>query len=100
MEASPTLLINFFSGFKQNVVPLFQRQYSWTEKQWKTLWGDLLLFYDVDTRGQHFMGAIVTMPARAVPVGIPAKLNTIPEGSRTPFRAEGEHRRSEATLAL
>jgi integrase len=33
-------------------------------------------------------------------VGIPAKLNSIPEGSRTPFRAEGEHRRSEATLAF
>jgi hypothetical protein len=33
-------------------------------------------------------------------LGIPAKLNSIPEGSRTLFRAEGEHRRSEATLAL
>jgi hypothetical protein len=70
MEASPTLLINFFSGFKQNVVPLFQRQYSWSEKQWKTLWDDLMLFYEADSRGQHFMGAIVTMPARSVPVGV------------------------------
>jgi hypothetical protein len=33
-------------------------------------------------------------------LGIPAKLNTIPERSRTVFRTEGEHRRSEATLAL
>jgi hypothetical protein len=33
-------------------------------------------------------------------LGIPAKLNNIPEGSRTPFRAEGEHHRSEATLAF
>jgi len=33
-------------------------------------------------------------------LGIPAKLNSIPEGSRTPFRPEGEHRRSEATLAF
>ena len=32
-------------------------------------------------------------------LGIPSKLNSIPEGSRTPFRAEGEHHRSEATLA-
>ena len=31
---------------------------------------------------------------------IPAKLNSIPEGSRAPFRAEGEHHRSEATLAF
>ena len=70
MEASPTLLINFFSGFKQNVVPLFQRQYSWKDKQWKTLWDDLMLFYEADSRGQYFMGAIVTMPARSVPVGV------------------------------
>ena len=33
-------------------------------------------------------------------MGIPAKLNSIPEGSRTPFRAEGEHHWSEATLAF
>jgi hypothetical protein len=33
-------------------------------------------------------------------VGIPAKLNSIPEGSRTPFRAEGEHHRSDATLVF
>jgi hypothetical protein len=33
-------------------------------------------------------------------MGIPAKLNSIPEGSRTPLRAEGEHHRSEATLAF
>jgi len=33
-------------------------------------------------------------------LGIPAKLNSIPEGSRTAFRAEGEHHRSEATLAF
>jgi len=25
MEATPTLVINYYSGFKQNVVPLFQR---------------------------------------------------------------------------
>ena len=33
-------------------------------------------------------------------VGIPVKLNSIPEGSRTPFRTEAEHHRSEATLAF
>ena len=73
MEASPTLLINYFSGFKQNLVPLFQRPYTWTEKQWRTLWEDVISFYECDandTKSTHFMGAIVTMPARSVPVGI------------------------------
>ena len=31
---------------------------------------------------------------------IPAKANAIPKGSRTAFRAEGEHHRSVATLAF
>src|SRR5215475_12041280 len=73
MEATPTLVINYYSGFKQNVVPLFQRPYTWSEKQWRTLWEDILSFYDypeTENRATHFMGAVVTMPARSVPVGV------------------------------
>jgi uncharacterized protein with ParB-like and HNH nuclease domain len=73
MEATPTQIIHFFSGFKQNLVPLFQRPYTWTEKQWRTLWSDIISFYDfedADSRSTHFMGAVVTMPARSVPVGV------------------------------
>jgi uncharacterized protein with ParB-like and HNH nuclease domain len=73
MEANPTLIINYFSGFKQNLVPLFQRPYTWGEKQWRTLWEDLLDFYgyaEGESRATHFMGAVVTMPARSVPVGV------------------------------
>ena len=33
-------------------------------------------------------------------MGIPAKLNSIPEGSRTPFRAEAEHHRSDAGFLI
>jgi uncharacterized protein with ParB-like and HNH nuclease domain len=73
MEATPTLVINYYSGFKQNVVPLFQRPYTWSEKQWRTLWDDVMVFYAVDEindKATHFMGAVVTMPARSVPVGV------------------------------
>ena len=73
MEASPTLVINYFSGFKQSVVPLFQRPYTWDTKHWRTLWEDMMSFYE-DHEGRpkaaHFMGAIVTMPAVSVPVGV------------------------------
>jgi uncharacterized protein with ParB-like and HNH nuclease domain len=57
---------NYFSGFKQNLVPLFQRPYTWSEKQWRTLWEDVMVFYpsdDVSDKATHFMGAVVTMPA-------------------------------------
>ena len=73
MEANPTLAVNYFSGFKQNLVPLFQRPYTWGEKQWRTLWDDILSFYpydELDSKATHFLGAVVTMPARSVPVGV------------------------------
>ena len=73
MEAAPTRLIDFFSGFKQNLVPLFQRPYTCSEKQWRTLWEDVVAFYpsdDVSDKATHFMSAVVTMPAPSVPVGV------------------------------
>jgi hypothetical protein len=73
MEATPTQIINYFSGFKQNLVPLFQRPYTWNEYQWQTLWDDLITFYGADgenPNSTHFLGAVVTMPARSVPIGV------------------------------
>ncbi|MGA2850512.1 MAG: DUF262 domain-containing protein [Terracidiphilus sp.] len=73
MEASPTLVINYFSGFKQSIVPLFQRPYTWDTKHWRTLWEDIESFYEPhegQPKAVHFMGAIVTMPAVSVPVGV------------------------------
>ena len=72
MEAVPTSIIKYFSGFHQYLVPLFQRPYTLTEKQWKTLWEDIEHFLSIDAASSatHFMGAIVTMPARSVPIGV------------------------------
>jgi uncharacterized protein with ParB-like and HNH nuclease domain len=73
MEATPTKIIDYFSGFKQNLIPLFQRPYTWGERQWHTLWEDIVAFYgreSADPKSTHFMGAVVTMPARSVPVGV------------------------------
>jgi uncharacterized protein with ParB-like and HNH nuclease domain len=71
MEASPVRVIQYFDGAKQNVIPLFQRPYTWDQPKWETLWQDILAQYD---RGEastaHFMGAVVSVPARAVPVGV------------------------------
>ncbi len=70
MEASPVNVIQYFDGSKQGVIPLFQRPYSWDEKDWSTLWNDLMAQYQEDDRNSHFMGAIVTVPVRSVPVGV------------------------------
>lgn len=70
MEASPAQVIQYFNGEKQNLIPLFQRPYSWRLTNWKTLWDDVLVQYDSDDKSAHFMGTIVSVPARSVPVGV------------------------------
>lgn len=70
MEASPARVIQYFNGEKQNLIPLFQRPYTWTEGNWQTFWDDLMLQYETGDTGTHFMGAIVSVPARSTPVGV------------------------------
>lgn len=70
MEASPAKVIQYFNGEKQNLIPLFQRPYSWKRANWQTLWDDILVQYDSDDKSAHFMGTIVSVPARSVPVGV------------------------------
>ena len=70
MEAFPSQVIQFFNGFKQSVIPLFQRPYEWKIRHWETLWNDVLERYEASTQASYFMGAIVTTPSRSVPVGV------------------------------
>jgi uncharacterized protein with ParB-like and HNH nuclease domain len=70
MHASETKLRSLINGTMQYVVPLFQRPYSWSEKQWKTLWTDILDQSAHDDGRPHFFGSIVTTPAKSVPQGV------------------------------
>jgi Protein of unknown function DUF262/Protein of unknown function (DUF1524) len=73
MEARPCQILEFFDGTKQLLVPLFQRPYEWGPKEWEILWSDLLEQYehtDEEAIASHFTGAIVTAPARSVPIGV------------------------------
>jgi uncharacterized protein with ParB-like and HNH nuclease domain len=70
MEASPTKVIQYFNGEKQNLIPLFQRPYTWKQGNWQSLWDDLMVQYDLGDSGTHFMGAIVSIPAVSTPVGV------------------------------
>lgn len=71
MEANPVRVIQYFDGTKQNVIPLFQRPYTWEKTHWSNLWEDILPQYDLGAvDSTHFMGAIVSVPARTVPVGV------------------------------
>lgn len=73
MEARPCQIIDFFNGTKQMLIPLFQRSYEWKEREWTTLWDDILERYerhDEPSGMSHFTGAIVTAPARSNPAGV------------------------------
>lgn len=70
MDASTTNFQPIFEGVKQYVVPLFQRSYSWTKKNWEVLWSDLQELYETENPRNHFMGSIVTIPTKSVPEGV------------------------------
>ena len=71
MEANPVRIVQYFDGEKQSIIPLFQRPYTWGKRNWQTLWDDIKWYYDEnDPNSSHFMGAIVSIPAKTVPVGV------------------------------
>lgn len=70
MQASEIKLQQIIEGEKQYVVPLFQRAYSWGDKEWKTLWEDLVDLYEQESPRPHFFGSIVTIPTTSVPEGV------------------------------
>ncbi len=70
MQAKETKLQDIIEGTKQYVIPLFQRTYSWTSKEWEILWKDLVELSEMETPRTHFIGSIVNMPTVSVPEGV------------------------------
>ncbi|MGB4098068.1 MAG: DUF262 domain-containing protein [bacterium] len=70
MQAKETKLQDIIEGTKQYVIPLFQRTYSWTYKEWDVLWRDLIELCEAENPRSHFIGSIVNMPTVSVPEGV------------------------------
>jgi len=70
MQAKETKLQDIIEGTKQYVIPLFQRTYSWTNKEWDVLWKDLVELSESENPRTHFIGSIVNMPTVSVPEGV------------------------------
>lgn len=70
MHAKETRLQEIIEGTKQYVIPLFQRPYSWTQKEWSILWKDISELAEMGSPRAHFMGSIVNMPTTSVPHGV------------------------------
>lgn len=59
MKAQNTTIREFLDGTKQFVIPVFQRDYTWEEGNWRQIWDDLCHDGAVGGGPGHFVGSIV-----------------------------------------
>lgn len=59
MKATEAKLLAFLKKAPQFVIPIYQRTYSWTEKECRQLWEDILRAGRDDKISVHFIGSIV-----------------------------------------
>lgn len=59
MEATEAKLLSFLNTSPQFIIPIYQRTYSWTDKQCRQLWDDILRVGSNDAIAVHFIGSIV-----------------------------------------
>ncbi len=59
MRANAAKFLGYLRNSTQFVIPIYQRTYSWTEKQCEQLWVDILRVGSNDNVTVHFVGSIV-----------------------------------------
>ena len=59
MKATEANLLKFLRKSPQFVIPIYQRNYSWTDAQCRQLWADLMRAGRDDKVAAHFIGSIV-----------------------------------------
>jgi uncharacterized protein with ParB-like and HNH nuclease domain/predicted transport protein len=59
MKATEAKFLDFIKKSPQFVIPIYQRTYSWTERECRQLWDDIVRTGSNDTVSAHFVGSIV-----------------------------------------
>lgn len=59
MKATEAKLLDFIKKSPQFVIPIYQRSYSWTERECRQLWDDIMRTGNDDKILAHFVGSIV-----------------------------------------
>lgn len=72
MEAKQAQLLDLLDGKKQFTIPIYQRTYSWQQKQCEQLYNDIIRIGQDESELYHFIGSVVyfkpdTSPITSVP---------------------------------
>lgn len=59
MKATEAKFLDFLKKSPQFVIPIYQRTYSWTERECRQLWDDIIRTGSDDAISAHFVGSIV-----------------------------------------
>lgn len=59
MKATEAKFLDFIKKSPQFVIPIYQRTYSWTERECRQLWEDIMRTGENDAVSAHFVGSIV-----------------------------------------
>lgn len=59
MKATEAKLLKFIRKSPQFVIPIYQRSYSWSEKECRQLWDDIVRAGEDEKINAHFIGSIV-----------------------------------------
>lgn len=59
MKATEAKFLDFIKKSPQFVIPIYQRTYSWTERECRQLWDDIIRTGTNDAVSAHFVGSIV-----------------------------------------
>lgn len=90
MKATEAGLLAFLKKSPQFVIPIYQRTYSWTDKECRQLWDDIIRTGSNDTISVHFIGSIVYIEAGLSQVSHQSPLLVI----------DGQQRLTTVTLLL
>ncbi len=90
MKATEARLLAFLKKSPQFVIPIYQRTYSWTERECRQLWDDIIRAGTNDAISVHFIGSIVYIEAGLSQVSHQAPLLVI----------DGQQRLTTVTILL
>ena len=80
MKATEAKFVEFLKKSPQFVIPIYQRTYSWTERECRQLWNDILRTGSNDAIMAHFVGSIVYIEKGPYQVSSQSALLVIEKG--------------------